>query len=84
MILLHAETADAGKRLDAFLHEKLPEFSRSRLQSWIKDGGVLLNDQASRASYILRGLENIAITPADLPPLKAEPEDLPVKVLYRG
>lgn len=82
MILLHSEPADAGKRLDAFLHAKLPQFSRSRLQSWIKDGRVLLNNQASRASCILRGAEDVAVTPADLPPLKAEPEDLPVKVLY--
>jgi 23S rRNA pseudouridine1911/1915/1917 synthase len=83
VILLHAEAADTGKRLDAFLHERLPEFSRSRLQSWIKDGRVLLNDQAGRASYILRGAENIAVTPADLPALKAKPEELPVKVLYK-
>jgi 23S rRNA pseudouridine1911/1915/1917 synthase len=82
VILLRTESADAGKRLDAFLHERLPEFSRSRLQSWIKNGRVLLDDSTSRASYILRGAENIAVTPSDLPPLKAHPEDLPVKILY--
>jgi 23S rRNA pseudouridine1911/1915/1917 synthase len=82
VILLRSESADAGKRLDTFLHERLPEFSRSRLQSWIKDGYVLLDERASRASYLLRGAENIAVRPADLPPLKAEAEDLPVKVLY--
>lgn len=81
--MLHSDATDAGKRLDAFLHERLPEFSRSRLQSWIKDGHVLLNDQASRASYILRGAEIVAVTPADLPPLRAEAEDLPVNVLYQ-
>ena len=82
MIPLRAEQTDAGKRLDAFLHERLPEFSRSRLQSWIKAGRVLLENQPVRASHILRGMESIAVTPADLPPLKAAPEDLPVKVLY--
>jgi len=82
VILLRTQSADAGKRLDAFLHERLAEFSRSRLQSWIKDGRVLLDDRATRASYVLRGTETIAVTPADLPPLKAEPEDLPLKVLY--
>jgi 23S rRNA-/tRNA-specific pseudouridylate synthase len=29
---------DAGKRLDHFLQERLPQFSRSRLQIWIKEG----------------------------------------------
>lgn len=82
MIQLRSEPADAGKRLDSFLHERLPEFSRSRLQSWIKSGRVLLEAKEARASHILHGAESIAITPAELPPLKAEPEDLPVKVLY--
>ena len=80
--MLRTERADAGKRLDAFLHERLPEFSRSRLQSWIKNGRVLLDDHETRASHILRGVETIALTPADLPPLKAEPEELPLKILY--
>ena len=79
---VHADAADAGKRLDAFLHDRLPEFSRSRLQSWIKAGRVLLDGAETRASHILRGGERLSITPAELPPLKAEPEDLPLRVLY--
>ncbi len=82
MILFGSEPADARKRLDAFLHERLPEFSRSRLQSWIKGGRVLVNGAATRASHVLRGGESISVAPADLPPLKAAPEDLPLNVLY--
>jgi 23S rRNA pseudouridine1911/1915/1917 synthase len=81
-VILTAEPADSGKRLDAFLHTVLPEFSRSRLQSWIKDDRVLVNGRAARSSYILRGGESISVTPADLSPLKAEPEALPLKILY--
>ena len=77
-----AEAGDAGKRLDTFLHERLPEFSRSRLQSWIKGDRVLVDSKAVRASYILRGREIVSVTAADLPPLKAEPEELPLKILY--
>jgi 23S rRNA pseudouridine1911/1915/1917 synthase len=79
---LRADASDAGKRLDAFLHDRLPEFSRSRLQSWIKDQRVLIAGQAVRPSYLLRGGEDIHIEPADLVPLKAIPEDLPLKILY--
>lgn len=79
---LTPEIQDAGKRLDAFLHEALPTYSRSRLQSWIKDDRVLVDGQPTRASYTLRGGESIAVTPAELPPLKAEPEELPLKILY--
>lgn len=81
-MVLTTDSEDAGKRLDAFLHKRLPEFSRSRLQSWIKEGRVLLDGKAVRASYIVRGGENVSIKPAGLVPLKAEPEDLPVTVLY--
>lgn len=79
---LNANSGDAGKRLDSFLRERLPEFSRSRLQSWIKERQVEVDGQPARASYLLRGVENVSVTPSRLAPLKAEPEDLPVKVLY--
>ena len=79
---LTATPADAGKRLDSFLHERLPEYSRSRLQAWIKGDRVLIDGRAPRASYILRGGETLSVAPAALPPLKAEAEDLPLRVLY--
>ena len=75
-------TADAGKRLDRFLQERLAAYSRSRLQSWIKGGRVLVNGAAAKASLLLRGGEHIEVSPADPLPLKASPEDLPVEVLY--
>jgi len=81
-VIFSADPVDAGKRLDSFLHERLPEFSRSRLQSWIKQERVQLDGKAVRVSYVLRGGENIAVEPADLAPLKAEPEELPLQVLY--
>ncbi len=74
--------ADAGKRLDHFLQEKLADFSRSRIQSWIRDGRVLVDGAAARVSTHLKGGEAIEVTPADLPPLKATPEALPVHILY--
>jgi 23S rRNA pseudouridine1911/1915/1917 synthase len=81
-VILTPVPPDSGKRLDAFLHEALPEYSRSRLQSWIKADRVLVDGQPTRASYVLRGGESIAVTPAELPPLRAEPEELPLKILY--
>lgn len=79
---LQPKQEDAGKRLDAFLHERLPEFSRSRLQSWIKENRVLLNGAPVRASYLLHGGETLSVEPAALPALKAEPENLPLKIVY--
>ena len=81
-MILIAEGADAGKRLDSFVHERLPKFSRSRVQSWIKEKLVLVNGAASRASALLRGNETISVEPAELEPLKAQPEDIGLSILY--
>lgn len=81
-ITLEAGADDRGKRLDWFLHERLPEYSRARLQSWIKSGRVTLNGQSPRPSYVLRGREQLQITPGELPPLKARAEELPLHILY--
>ena len=79
---LTAESDDAGKRLDQLLHQRLPEFSRSRIQEWIKGGRVLVNGQAARASHAMRAGEAIDVEPADPPPLHATPEEIPLRVLY--
>ncbi len=79
---LVAESTDAGKRLDLLLHERLPEFSRSRLQEWIKTGRVLVNGAARRASHLVGRGEVVEVEPAEPPPLRATPEAIPLQVLY--
>jgi len=74
--------ADRGKRLDSVLHDHLPQFSRSRLQSWIREGRVLVDGQTAKASHLLRGEEAIVVEPGQLPPLRATAEDIPLTVLY--
>jgi 23S rRNA pseudouridine1911/1915/1917 synthase len=77
-----AEATDASKRLDHYLLEQLPQYSRSRLQSWIKDGLILVNGSAAKSSTVLRGGETVTVTPGSPPPLNAAPEDLPLEILY--
>jgi 23S rRNA pseudouridine1911/1915/1917 synthase len=79
---LTAGERDAGKRLDHFLQEQLPQYSRSRLQSWVKDDRVTVDGATARVSTLLKGGEHVEVNPAAPPPLKATPEDLPVDVLY--
>jgi len=74
---------EAGKRLDHYLQGHFAEQSRSRLQSWIKDGQVLVNGAGARASLVLRGGDRVDVSPVAPPPLEAAPEDLPVEVLYQ-
>jgi len=81
-IELAARPEDVGRRLDLYLHSHLPQFSRARLQDWIKSGNVLINGAAGKSSLLLRGDEAIQVTPAAPAPLRAFAEDLPVTVLY--
>jgi 23S rRNA pseudouridine1911/1915/1917 synthase len=71
-----------GQRLDHYLQNRFPQFSRSRLQEWIRTGRVLVNGAAAKASYVVRGGEDIQVDPAELPPLRAVAEDIPLDILY--
>jgi 23S rRNA pseudouridine1911/1915/1917 synthase len=77
------DAAGAGKRLDHYLQDRLPAYSRARLQAWIKEGRVLVEGAAARPAHLLHEGETIDVAPAALPPLKATPEDLPVEILYQ-
>jgi 23S rRNA pseudouridine1911/1915/1917 synthase len=81
-MLLRAEAADQGKRLDFFLHERLPEYSRSRLQTWIREARVHVNRAPGKPSTVIRGSEEIVVEPAPPAPLKARAEEIPLSVLY--
>ncbi len=76
------EASDAGKRLDHFLHACLPEYSRARLQQWIKSGRVQVNGSPGRPAHLLRGGEQIELEAAPPRPLAAVPEDIPLHILY--
>lgn len=80
---LTAGEIDKGKRLDRFLQERLPQYSRSRLQDWIKKGRVSVDGVALKASHQLRGGELVDVEPAELAPLNAVAEDLPIDIIYQ-
>jgi 23S rRNA pseudouridine1911/1915/1917 synthase len=79
---VEAGATDREKRLDQFLRERLPQYSRSRLQDWIEQGRVLVDGLPVKRSHLLKGAERIHVQPGELAPLKATPEDLPLEVLY--
>ena len=73
---------EAGKRLDLVLHQRFPQYSRARLQDWIKDGRIRVNGEARRASYLVRSGESVDVEPAGPAPLHAAPEEIPLTILY--
>jgi 23S rRNA pseudouridine1911/1915/1917 synthase len=68
--------------LDQVLHQRMPEFSRSRIQQWIEDGRALVDGRPVRASHLVKAGQAIEVEPAEAPPLHATPEEIPLTVLY--
>ncbi len=50
-----------GKRLDQALADLFPDYSRSRLQKWLKEGQITLNGEHARAREKVYGGEEIII-----------------------
>ena len=72
-----------GQRLDQFLVALLDGVSRSRVQLLIEQGDVRVDGKCEKASLKLRGGERITVTGDPHPaPLKAEPEAIPLDVVY--
>lgn len=72
-----------GLRLDQALQRMLPEHSRSRLQAWIKDGLVTLNDEASTSKSKVWGGEKILVNAQEKPETSAFlAQDIPLNIVY--
>ena len=80
--ILHPSSDQAGKRLDAYLAEHIAGWSRSRLQRLIDDGDVLVNDKEAKASYKIRGGEEIDVDLTEEPAARFEPENIPLEVVF--
>jgi len=73
----------AGMRLDQALVRLLPEYSRSRLQEWIRSGHVTMNGAPASAKAKVWGGETIVVAPQPAPGDTAHrPEDIPLQVVF--
>jgi 23S rRNA pseudouridine1911/1915/1917 synthase len=82
IINFRVEPDETGKRLDAFLSEKVEGWSRSRLQKLIDDGDVLVNSKPAKSSYKLHADDEIEVELTETLIEKFEPEDIPLDIVY--
>jgi 23S rRNA pseudouridine1911/1915/1917 synthase len=71
-----------GKRIDAYLAARYPDFSRSVVQKLIDHGAVLVNGQPAKASYRVREGDVVRLWLPDLGDGIPKPEDIPIRVVY--
>ena len=73
----------AGGRLDAVLAKLMPDYSRSRLTSWIKEGAVIVNDKPAQPKDKMIGGESVSVTvrPSE-ENLAFKPEAIDLDIVY--
>lgn len=72
----------ADCRLDWFLAQQLPAYSRTLLRRAINAVGVRVDGKRVKASHRLRAGERITLALPELPRPGPQPEDIPLDVLY--
>src|SRR5207244_12495011 len=79
---LQVPSRGRGMRLDRLLADELPHFSRSRLQTLIREGHVTLNERKARPREILRTGDNIRLVEPPPEKIATEAENIPLDILF--
>jgi 23S rRNA pseudouridine1911/1915/1917 synthase len=84
-VRLHATIppAAAGRRLDQVLAELFPDYSRSRLQTWIRAGQVRIDGRPGRPRDPVAGGEEVVVEAAAAADTRWLAEALPLQVVYQ-
>lgn len=83
-VQLQAQIGDdlIGQRLDQVVAQLFPEYSRSRLQGWIKDGSLTVDGEVRRTRDKMLGGETVRVE-AELELIdQHQAEDIPLEIVY--
>ncbi len=80
---LRIEDDETNLRLDVYLAERVPRLSRAHIQRLIGTRAVTVNGQPGKPSYRTRFGDEIVVTIPTAKPLEnAQPEDIPLDIVY--
>jgi len=71
-----------GERLDAYLRGKFPAISRGAIQRLIEEGHIRINGRTVKSTHTPRAGEQVEVQWPEARPAIAEPEAIPLDVLY--
>jgi 23S rRNA pseudouridine1911/1915/1917 synthase len=71
-----------GRRLDQALAGLVPDYSRSRLQQWIRSGQVTMDGHPAQAKAKVTGGESVRIDAEIVAQTVSEPEPIPLDLVY--
>ena len=73
---------DLQKRVDLYLRDRLPDYSRAMLQKLVKSGAVVVNGRAAKPSTVIRSGDQVEIKLPKAVPEESLPEDIPLDIVY--
>ncbi len=80
--MLTVEKSLPGGRLDVFLRTKFPAASRGALQRLIEQGHIRINGKPAKSTHSPRAGERIEIRWPEARPAEAQPEEIPLDILF--
>ena len=80
---LRIPVAEAGLRLDQALSRLLPEFSRNRIQTWIRARQIAVNGEFATTRMMVYGGESVRVQPILEPDATPDaPEAIPLNIVF--
>jgi 23S rRNA pseudouridine1911/1915/1917 synthase len=81
-IELVIEIEDVGQRLDKVLSDRLTDYSRSQIQTWIKDNDLLVNNETIKGNYKCKKGDKISIIVPEVEELEILPENISLDIAF--
>ncbi len=81
-MIIFIDENDENKRLDNYLSDMFTDLSRSKIQKFIKDGKVLVNNLEKKPAYFLKEGDKVEFEKLEEEELKIEPQDIPLDIVY--
>ena len=82
-MIIFVDENDENKRLDCFLSEITPDFSRSKIQTFIKSGNIKINDTVKKPSYTLKEGDKIDFELPEKESFEIKPQNIPLEIIYQ-
>ena len=80
--LITVETSLPAQRLDTFLRAQFPAVSRGTIQRLIEQGHIRVNGRTVKPTHSPRAGEQIAVYWPEARPAEAQPEEIPLDVIF--